>query len=287
MTFAFVAKSHKEMSLPAGESILERARKGDRMEFPIGRAGGAPRAARVVQVIPESERVKTLMLDLQLSAQPGQFAMVWLPGYEEKPFSLAEADPVRLTVARVGPFSAALHRLEPGDPLWIRGPLGRGFTLEGRRILLVGGGYGVAPLAFLAWEALAQGIEVTALTAARTAADVLYVERFRALSARVVVVTEDGSAGERGRAPEVARCLLEREAYDALYGCGPEGMLEALRALAAKRGLPAQLSYEAYMRCGIGLCGSCEREGRVLCLEGPVLRFAPDGSPMDERTGFA
>jgi dihydroorotate dehydrogenase electron transfer subunit len=67
----------------------------------------------------------------------------------------------------------------------------------------------------------------------------------------------------------------------------PEGMLEALRALAAERGLPAQLSYEAYMRCGIGLCGSCEREGWVLCLEGPVLRFAPDGGPPEEGTGFA
>jgi dihydroorotate dehydrogenase electron transfer subunit len=253
----------------------------------MGGAGGPPRAARVVRVIPESERVKTLILDLRLPAQPGQFVMVWLPGYEEKPFSLAEADPVGLTVARVGPFSAALHHLEPGDPVWIRGPLGRGFTLEGRRILLVGGGYGVAPLAFLAREALARGMEVTALTAARTAADVLYRERFRALGARVVVATEDGSAGERGRAPEVARRLLEQEAYDALYGCGPEGMLEALRALAAERGLPAQLSYEAYMRCGIGLCGSCEREGRVLCLEGPVLRFAPDGGPPEEGTGFA
>jgi dihydroorotate dehydrogenase electron transfer subunit len=275
------------MSLPVGESTSERAWEGNPIRFPMGGAGGPPRAARVVRVIPESERVKTLILDLRLPAQPGQFVMVWLPGYEEKPFSLAEADPVGLTVARVGPFSAALHHLEPGDPVWIRGPLGRGFTLEGRRILLVGGGYGVAPLAFLAREALARGMEVTALTAARTAADVLYRERFRALDARVVVATEDGSAGERGRAPEVARRLLEQEPYDALYGCGPEGMLEALRALAAERGLPAQLSYEAYMRCGIGLCGSCEREGRVLCLEGPVLRFAPDGGPPEEGTGFA
>ncbi|WP_448605545.1 dihydroorotate dehydrogenase electron transfer subunit [Thermoflexus hugenholtzii] len=275
------------MSLPGGESTSERAWEGKSIWFPLGGAGGPPRAARVVRVIPESERVKTLILDLRLPAQPGQFVMVWLPGYEEKPFSLAEADPVGLTVARVGPFSAALHHLEPGDPVWIRGPLGRGFALEGRRILLVGGGYGVAPLAFLAREALARGMAVTALTAARTAADVLYRERFRTLGARMVVATEDGSAGERGRAPEVARRLLEQEAYDALYGCGPEGMLEALRTLAAERGLPAQLSYEAYMRCGIGLCGSCEREGRVLCLEGPVLRFAPNEGSLEEGTGFA
>ncbi|GBD08852.1 Dihydroorotate dehydrogenase B (NAD(+)), electron transfer subunit [Candidatus Thermoflexus japonica] len=236
-------------------------------------AGGQPRAVRVIRVVPESTRVKTLILDARVEAQPGQFVMAWLPGYEEKPFSLAEADPVALTVARVGPFSSALHALQPGDRLWIRGPLGHGFTIEGQRILLVGGGYGVAPLAFLARQAIARGIQVTALTAARRAEDVLYVDRFRALGASVVIATEDGSAGERGRAPEVAARVLRSGSYDALYGCGPEGMLEGLRALATEFGIPAQLSYEAYMRCGIGLCGSCEREGVVLCLEGPVLRF--------------
>ncbi|WP_322802088.1 dihydroorotate dehydrogenase electron transfer subunit [Thermoflexus sp.] len=236
-------------------------------------AGGHPRAIRVMRILQESPRVRTLILDARIEAQPGQFVMAWLPGYEEKPFSLAEVDPVTLTVARVGPFSAALHALHPGDRLWIRGPLGRGFTIEGRRILLVGGGYGVAPLAFLAREAIARGIQVTALTAARRAEDVLYGDRFRALGASVVIATEDGSAGEPGRAPEVAARLLRSGSYDALYGCGPEGMLEGLRALAATLGIPAQLSYEAYMRCGIGLCGSCEREGVVLCLEGPVLRF--------------
>lgn len=224
----------------------------------------------------ESPRVKTLILDARMEACPGQFVMAWLPGHEEKPFSLAEADPVMLTVARVGPFSTALHGLRSGDRLWLRGPLGRGFTIEGQRILLVGGGYGVAPLAFLARRAIAQGVRVTALTAARRAEDVLYVDRFRALGAEVVVATEDGSAGERGRATEVAERLLRTRAFDALYGCGPEGMLEGLKSLAAAFGLPAQLSYEAYMRCGIGLCGSCERAGVVLCVEGPVLRFTPE-----------
>ncbi len=236
-------------------------------------AGGRPRALRVVRVDRESPRVRTLVLDARMEAQPGQFVMAWLPGHEEKPFSLAEADPVALTVARVGPFSTALHALQPGDRLWIRGPLGRGFEVEGRRILLVGGGYGVAPLAFLARLAIGRGVQVTALTAARRAEDVLYVDRFQALGAEVVVATEDGSAGVRGRATEVAHRLLASGSYDALYGCGPEGMLEGLKALAASFGIPAQLSYEAYMRCGIGLCGSCEREGVVLCVEGPVLRW--------------
>lgn len=246
-------------------------------------AGGPPRAVRVMQVVTESPRVRTLILDARLDARPGQFVMAWLPGFEEKPFSLAEADPVALTVARVGPFSSALHTLAPGDRLWIRGPLGQGFVLEGRRALLVGGGYGVAPLAFLAREAIAHGMAVTAIIAARRAEDVLYVARFQALGARVGVATEDGSLGEQGQAPEVVRRRLEAERYDVLYGCGPEGMLESLRALAAAFGIPAQLSHEAYMRCGIGLCGSCERDGRLLCLEGPVLRFPAPVSATESR----
>ena len=80
----------------------------------------------------------------------------------KKPFSLAGANPVRLTIAAVGPFSQAIHRLHIGDDLWVRGPLGKGYHLPGERerhqkILQVGGGYGVAPLLFLATEALGQG----------------------------------------------------------------------------------------------------------------------------------
>ena len=60
--------------------------------------------------------------------------------------------------------------------------------------------------------------------------------------------------------------------YDGLYACGPHGMLTALEDLARRYAIPAQLSWEAYMRCGLGLCGSCEHDGRLLCRDGPVLR---------------
>ncbi|MBK7199004.1 hypothetical protein [Candidatus Amarolinea dominans] len=116
-----------------------------------------------------------LTLELALpAARPGQFAMVWLPNVNERPLSLLDADPVRFTVARVGAFTAALHDLRLGDRLWVRGPLGQGFTVRGRHLLLVGGGYGVAPLHFLARAALAAGAQVSVVIGAYRRGSALY-----------------------------------------------------------------------------------------------------------------
>jgi dihydroorotate dehydrogenase electron transfer subunit len=175
----------------------------------------------------------------------------------------------------VGPFSDALHRLAEGDRLWFRGPFGRGFPLEGRRALLAGGGYGAAPLWFLARALLDGGRERTGVEVAlgaRSAADLLFVERFRELGLPVHLATEDGSAGEAGLVTDAVGPLLAAGGFDHLYACGPEGMLDALARLAGGAGVTADLSYEAYMRCGIGICGSCEHAGRLVCLDGPVFR---------------
>ena len=100
----------------------------------------------------DNYRTKTFVLDASLDAAPGQFVMAWLPRFDEKPFSLVNADPVTLMVTAVGPFSRLLHELEPGDRLWIRGAYGKGFQLprSGLCAAFVGGGYGVAPLFWLA-----------------------------------------------------------------------------------------------------------------------------------------
>lgn len=236
-----------------------------------------PTPSRVVSVVDENRRTRTLTLDMDLDAQPGQFVMAWLPRLDERPFSLAAAAPVALTVAAVGPFSRALCALRAGDTLWLRGPFGRGFTLDpaARRPLLVGGGYGVAPLAFLAERLLAAGQHPTAIVGARTAAELVGVARFEQLGVPVIVTTDDGSAGERGLASAPAARLLAAGQADALYGCGPHGLLHALEGLARQAAVPAQLSWEAHMGCAIGLCGMCEHDdGILLCLEGPVLAVA-------------
>jgi dihydroorotate dehydrogenase electron transfer subunit len=229
-----------------------------------------PRPMRVVETARQTQTVKTLTLDGELSARPGQFVMVWMPGLDEKPFSLVDDQPVTLAIARVGPFSARLQELTPGDRLWIRGPLGRPFHVENGRLLLVAGGYGAAPLAFLAARATQVQRKVAVIGAA-TQGDLLFQDRFRETGCEVVLVTEDCSIGEAGVCTDVAERLLRGETFDTVYGCGPEGMLDRLEDLCREQGIPGQVSREAYMRCGMGVCGSCERSGLLVCRDGPVF----------------
>lgn len=241
-----------------------------------------PQVAHIVEVRDESPTVRTLKLDLAMEAEPGQFVMVWLPDVDEKPFSLVSDRPVTLAVARVGPFTEQIFGLRVGDRLWVRGPLGQPFRLPERAgqaahagLLLVCGGYGVAPLHFLAQRALAAGWPVTVVVGARQALDVVYAGRFGSLGARVVITTDDGSKGQRGLATDAARHLLEEGTYCGVYACGPEPMLVALEALLQELGIPGQLSYERYMRCGLGVCGSCSRQGWLVCRDGPVRDVKP------------
>jgi dihydroorotate dehydrogenase electron transfer subunit len=236
---------------------------------------GLPRAARVVQVEEENYRTKTFTLDLELQARPGQFIMAWLPGVNERPFSLLSAAPVAFTVARVGEFTAALHGLRAGDRVWVRGPYGNGFTVRGRRILCLSGGYGVAPMAYLARTAFARGCEVVAVIGARTADDLLFVHRFASLGCRVLLTTDDGSAGLRGLVTDGAALALAAGPIDAVYACGPGPMLEAVAQFCREKGLPAQLSWENKMRCAMGICGTCERDGWLVCRDGPVEYVEP------------
>jgi dihydroorotate dehydrogenase electron transfer subunit len=240
---------------------------------------GLPRPCRLVESRQENYRTRTLVLDLAIPAAPGQFCMLWLPGLDEKPFSLRSASPASFTIAAVGPFSRALHRLSPGDRIWLRGPFGRPFHLQGEDHLL-GGGYGVAPMLFLARQALARGQRVRAVVGAREARDLLLLEAFGETDAELHWTTEDGSQGQRGRVTDAIAPMLAADPPDSLYACGPHPMLAALAAACDAHGLPAQLSWEAYMRCGIGICGSCEHEGRLLCADGPVLDHPAQAGPQ-------
>jgi dihydroorotate dehydrogenase electron transfer subunit len=236
-------------------------------------SGNLPSAARILSITEENARVKTLVLDAETQAQPGQFAMIWLPGVDEKPFSLVDDHPLTFTIARVGPFTQQVHALNVGDRLWWRGPFGRGFeTVETDGVhLLIGGGYGTAPLAFLARRLRAAGQRAVAIIGAKTKAELLLEARFAAMDCTVVVATEDGSAGVFGLATDAARDLARRERVAAVYACGPEGMLAAVECLCAEFHLPGQVSREGYMRCGLGVCGSCHHGPWLVCRDGPVF----------------
>lgn len=241
-----------------------------------------PRCTTITAIRQENYRTKTFSLDLELTADPGQFIMAWLPRFDEKPFSLVNANPVTLMVTAVGPFSRLLHEQQVGDRLWVRGPLGQGYCVPvaHRRLALVGGGYGVAPLYWLAHTQVGKATALEIIIGARTAQDLLYTHHFAALAdvARAAgtqltlhLTTEDSSQGLGGRVTDALLPLIAAGAVDGIYACGPHPMLAALEALGRQQHLPTQLSWEAYMRCGIGICGACEHAGQVLCMDGPVL----------------
>lgn len=237
-----------------------------------------PTAARITAVVDNNYRTRTLTLDARLDARPGQFVMAWLPRFDEKPFSLVSADPVTLMITAVGPFTRLVHELAVGDRLWLRGPFGQGFAppSDQRRLALIGGGYGVAPLLWLARQQEHAGAVIHVIVGARTAADLLYVEHFDELAAggaiKLHVTTEDGTQGQPGRVTAALQPLVDAGQVDGIYACGPHGMLAALAAVGQAAAIPCQLSWEAYMRCAIGICGACEHDGKVLCYDGPVLR---------------
>lgn len=239
-----------------------------------------PQALEIVKIKNENDTTKTFVLDGNLEAEPGQFVMVWLPGMEDKPFSLANVDPIKLTIAAVGPFSQSLHQLKVGDLLWVRGPLGRGYSLPdeaGGHLVLIGGGYGVAPMHFLAGQALASGFQVSMIIGARKADGLLLADDFKALDVNLYLTTEDGSAGLKGMVTDALQEIVaEPTKPSVVYACGPIGMLAAIGNVCAAEEISVQLSWESHMRCGLGLCGSCEvGQGWLTCLDGPVFPFDP------------
>ncbi len=234
-----------------------------------------PQPLSIADIAHETSQVNTFTLDGGLEAHPGQFVMVWLPRLNEKPFSLVDDDPLILTIAKVGPFSTRLHQLEVGDRLWMRGPQGRGFDIVGGRALLVAGGYGVAPLAFLATRATDVSRKVVVIGAA-SKDELLFQDRFAEAGCEVVLVTEDCSAGLGGLCTDAADTLLRDQEFDMVYACGPEPMLDGVEEMCRRHGVPGQVSKEAYMRCGMGVCGSCHRDGLLVCSDGPVFSVQPE-----------
>jgi dihydroorotate dehydrogenase electron transfer subunit len=208
--------------------------------------------------------------------------------YLARAFSVADAEResggVRLDflVQAVGPGTSRLAGLEPGEGLWIHGPLGRPFpapaaVAEGAAgAILVGGGIGVAPLAIWRRQLLAAGIPARVLMGFRDRANSGGLDLFDCSEIRLA--SEDGHTGHRGYVTDLLAVLLEGDdaSSAAVYACGPPAMLEAVRTLCADRGIACELALEAPMACGFGACFGCAiplREGGYmrLCVDGPVV----------------
>ena len=230
-------------------------------------------------------------------ARPGQFVMVKSSRGSDpllrRPFSVFEVlrtpggiEGLSVLSKRIGISTRMLFDAVEGDIISCLGPLGRPFDLVDppAQAWMVAGGVGLAPFATLTEALATRGAAMTLFYGARTGRELFYLDWFATRGVRVMLSTEDGSHGDRGR----ITVPLERELRQAsgpvtVYACGPEPMLAALSRIAAAANTPAQVSVERVMGCGMGGCYSCvipvrEAGGTARyvrsCLAGPVFAGA-------------
>ena len=257
-------------------------------------------AARVIANRPLSSDYNVLALaapEIAAAAAPGQFVMLRSAAGSDpllrRPFSIFEilrgGDGVvaGLTILskRIGVSTTLLYDAREGQRVDCLGPLGRAFTIVDppAEAWMIAGGVGLAPFAMLAQALRARGVASTLFYGARRAAELFYLDFFRALGVELVLTTEDGSLGEHGRIVAPLDRRLAARAPSAglmLYACGPEGMLAATARTAMKYDRPCEVSVERIMGCGLGGCYSCVVPMRGddgafhhvrSCLAGPVL----------------
>ena len=239
-----------------------------------------PKVLKIKEIITESESVKTFTFDwdmVNLKPEPGQFMMVWNFD-DEKPMSISKIDTknqeITISIKNIGPFTNKVHKLNIGDKLGIRGPYGHGFEIKNsKKILAIGGGIGMAPIASFTEYAIENNLSVDVISAAATKDELLFVDRLNSIGAKVYTCTDDGSCGFKGFATHRMEDLLKTNEYDLVVTCGPEIMMKGILDLANVKNIPTQVSMERWMKCAIGVCGQCcvDDSGWRICKEGPVF----------------
>lgn len=209
----------------------------------------------------------------------GQFVEVAVEGCREvmlrRPISIHdvnyEDNTLTLLVQKVGKGTRHLATLEAGDRLNLVYPLGKGFSLEGEKVLLVGGGAGTAPLLYLAKKMMAKGVRPTILLGGRTAELIPVQDPFKSYGV-LCIATDDGTLGEKGMVTQHSAFAKD---YDHIYTCGPTPMMKAVARYALEKGIDCEVSLENMMACGVGACLCCvvDTDGghQCVCKEGPVF----------------
>ena len=216
--------------------------------------------------------------------QPGQFVQVRVDGspstYLRRPISINfvdyEANELWLLVQAVGEGTKTLSKLASGSIVNVLLPLGNSFSIPDptEKVLLIGGGVGVAPLLMLGKLLKEAKTTVTFLLGARSANDLLEMEFFKQYG-EVLTTTEDGSAGEKGYVTQ--HSVLQERSFDRIYTCGPKPMMMAVAAFCKQNNIECEVSLENSMACGIGACLCCVEDtvdGHVCtCTEGPIFNI--------------
>jgi len=212
-------------------------------------------------------------------AQPGQFVMVRCGEKGEyqlrRPLSIhqREGDKIALLFSVVGGGTQWLAQCQPGEKLDLLGPLGNGFSInhDAKKLLMIAGGIGIAPLVFLADEAFKRGLAVTMLYGAPTA-NQLYPHLPKV---KIITATEDGSQGEKGMITDLLPDFTKDA--DQFFACGPLAMYRVVAQMSELKGKFVQISLEVRMGCGLGVCYGCtvktKRGLKQVCKDGPVFEL--------------
>lgn len=228
-------------------------------------------------------------------AQPGQFVNVATRAQSallRRPFSIyrvsrsgVAAGTVDIVFSAHGPGTTWLCDVEVHDVVDVVGPLGSPFPIPRKQVpcLLIGGGYGVAPLFFLADRLSEEGFRVDMIVGAADQSRLFNTIEAKRITASVTFTTDDGSFGAHGRVTDVLEDVVEQTNSGVIYACGPMPMLRAVAEQAQELGIPSQVAVEEHMACGVGVCWTCvipvrTRHGDLrmkrACLDGPVFNGA-------------
>ncbi|TAN33267.1 dihydroorotate dehydrogenase electron transfer subunit [Patescibacteria group bacterium] len=259
---------------------------------------------KIEKITDETPFVKTFYFNHRLNSKPGQFVMLWLPGIDQKPFSIGWEDEngFALTVFNRGPTTNKLFEMKAGERVGISGPYGTSFSVRpNTRYIMVAGGYGAAPLSFLAKQLSviarsvatkqSQSTKIDFLLGARSAEHVLFEDRLSKLpNTKIHIATDDGSKGHKGFVTDLLSSVIPAKAgihdnsLDARFHghdifvctCGPELMEKKVLDACNVAGVECEISIERYMKCGVGVCGQCAVDdlGLHMCKEGPVVSGA-------------
>jgi dihydroorotate dehydrogenase electron transfer subunit len=251
------------------------------------------RIVQIEEIISETPTVKTLVFKDRLSyfAKPGQFLMIWIPRIEEIPMSVminSKEGYAAVTIRKFGVGSTGLFGRKKGDLIGLRGPYGNRFILRKkyRKILIIGGGTGLVPLLRLVSFASKEKVRSTIVMGAKTKAEVFFEKItkniIRGNNCSLLVCTDDGSYGIKGTTVTLMSKLVRDESFDCVFTCGPELMMKAVLDISNQNSIPVQASLERYMKCGIGICGSCCLDSSLVCQDGTVF----DGRQLSKMLDF-
>lgn len=250
--------------------------------------GPAELSCRVSEQISLGSDAYLLKLDAPALAQtvsPGQFAMVQcgegLDPFLRRPLSIHQVDKqlgfLSFLYKVRGKGTNWLSRRISGDRVSLLGPLGHGFNCSepGSKGLVVGAGIGVAPLLFLASELADRGWELVILMGGRSESGILRPDAFKEYG-KVKIVTEDGTRGIKGTILDLVADELEKSSFDRIFSCGPLAVLKGVQGMSKEKRIPAELSLDEWMACGVGACLGCVCQGADgsylrVCHEGPVF----------------